>query len=345
MTAEATAAPAPTPTAAAAPSSASKLKCPSFAKLDRVCVPPRSTPSTGGNVPSPPGYSSWDKNGCYQANEIVGSCNGISQAAGPFFRGGQCCFDVCQGTPAPCGRPFVVQGRARVADVIGRGDWSASVVGLDAFGPLRAQAARAWRDDAAQEHASIASFARLSLELLAHGAPPALVTAAHRAALDEVEHARACFAIASELSDSHEPLGPAPLSLDGLSLSTDLESMAVRAAIEGCVGETIAALALSRASSACRAPLATHLSKMADDELSHASLAWECVAWAWSRLGTSGRDAIVAALDIDDLDAPAHETHTDTWHELGRLTRADMRQVVAEARTLVREAKERLLDG
>jgi hypothetical protein len=39
-----------------------------------------------------------------------------------------------------------------------------------------------WR--ALFQHASVASFARFSLELLALGAPPDLVAAAHAAALD-----------------------------------------------------------------------------------------------------------------------------------------------------------------
>ncbi len=47
-----------------------------------------------------------------------------------------------------------------------------------------------WTRDATYEHASIASFARVTLDLLALGAPAALVSGAQRAGLDEVEHAR-----------------------------------------------------------------------------------------------------------------------------------------------------------
>jgi hypothetical protein len=312
-------------------------------------VPPRTTPSTGGNVP-PPAYSSWDKHGCYKPGEIVGSCNGISDAAGPFLQGGKCCFDVCKGTPAPCGRSFVVEGRARVADVVARGDWSAAPLGLDArpggADALTAKAARAWRDDAALEHASIASFARLALELLALGAPPRLIEGAHRAALDEVEHARVCFAIATELSGATIPLGPAPLSLDGLAMGRDLAALAVSAAIEGCVGETVAALALARAAASCASSkLAAELAKMADDELTHASLAWECVAWACGRVtDPAARERVAQALAVPDFEpsAAVDEEHSAAWRSLGRLTPADLREVVVAARALIGDAKTQL---
>ena len=295
-------------------------------------------------MPSPVAYSSWDKNGCYQGDEIVGSCNGIFAASGPMFQGGKCCFDVCQGQPAPCGRAFVVGGHVRVAEVVARGDWGASPLGLGEGSRLRAEAAQAWREDAALEHASIASFARQSLQLLALGAPPGLIASAHQAALDEVEHARVCFAIATELAAAPAALGPAPLSLDGLSFGGDLVSMAVSAAAEGCVGETVAALALSLASTACDSPaLAARLAKMADDELAHASLAWQCVAWAYGHTGSLARQAIEAALAVPEFDAASvAECDVAAWHGLGRLTRADMRAVAASARVLVAEAKAQL---
>ena len=349
-TATATATPTATPTATATATATAtptgKLACRDGAKLERQCVPQKTVPSTGGNIPNPGPYTSWDKNGCYQPNEIIGSCNGISAAAGPFFLGGKCCFDVCQGQPAPCGRALNVDGHARVADVVFRNDWTGSPLGLDGDGALRARAAHAWCDDAALEHASIASFARLSLQLLSLGAPPDLVAAAHQAALDEVEHARVCFAIATELADAAVPLGPAALSLDGLSLGGDLLALAVGAAIEGCVGETVAALALSRAAASCDSPaLAARLSKMADDELAHASLAWQCLAWAYGRTGTDARQAVEAALRVPEFDAPSvAECDVAAWHRLGRLTRVDMQEVAATARVLVDQTWRQLVE-
>jgi hypothetical protein len=208
-------------------------------------------------------------------------------------------------------------------------------------------AAEAWLEDAALEHASVASFARLSLQLLALGAPASMVAAAHRAALDEVEHARTCFALAAELSDSAGPLGPSPLSLEGVSFDVDLRSFAIGAAAEGCVGETVAALALSRAAASCESPLlAQRLSAMADDELGHASLAWQCLAWASPHLGPSAHDAIAAALAVPHFAVRSvTESDSDAWRALGRLTQTDMDEVLAGARLLVAEAHGRLTEA
>ena len=48
---------------------------------------------------------------------------------------------------------------------------------------LRLQIADRWLEAALDEHASIAAFSRFSLHLMAVGAPPDLIAAAHEAAL------------------------------------------------------------------------------------------------------------------------------------------------------------------
>ena len=64
-------------------------------------------------------------------------------------------------------------------------------------GPLRDAVVKAWTTAARAEHASVASFARFTLQLLHLGAPADLVADAQQAALDEVRHARLCFGVAS----------------------------------------------------------------------------------------------------------------------------------------------------
>jgi hypothetical protein len=63
------------------------------------------------------------------------------------------------------------------------------------------------------EHASIASFAKFSLQLVMVAAPSALLADAHAAAVDEIHHARVAFALASRLLG--RPLGPGPVDLAG----------------------------------------------------------------------------------------------------------------------------------
>src|SRR5262245_52773660 len=61
------------------------------------------------------------------------------------------------------------------------------------------EAARRWARAAQYEHASVASFARFSLELLALGAPSDLIARAHRAAIDELEHTELALGVARAL--------------------------------------------------------------------------------------------------------------------------------------------------
>jgi hypothetical protein len=120
---------------------------------------------------------------------------------------------TCWG-PGLCliGRPLVVEGAWRVACGMTRSDWSQGSTPLTAelenLSPtVRERAAAHYLAIAKLEHASVASFMRFALALLAHGAPADLVRDANAAALDEIEHARAAFALASALAG--EPLGPA----------------------------------------------------------------------------------------------------------------------------------------
>ncbi len=66
----------------------------------------------------------------------------------------------------------------------------------------------AWLRNALMEHASIAAFARFTLELLAVGAPADLIRDSNAAASDETRHAELCFALASEYLGESEGPGP-----------------------------------------------------------------------------------------------------------------------------------------
>ena len=63
------------------------------------------------------------------------------------------------------------------------------------------------------EHAAVAAFARLAMQLISFGAPSELVELAIQAQRDEVGHARLAFGLASELAGT--PVGPGALSIDG----------------------------------------------------------------------------------------------------------------------------------
>lgn len=194
------------------------------------------------------------------------------------------------------GRPFLVESEARLADVILRRDWvlavNANLSSLQAglSSEKRERLAEGWRQIARMEHASIAAFARFQLELLSLGAPAALVEATNQALVDETLHARTAFALTSLFSGKTE--GPGPLEIRGALGAESLEEIALSVLLEGCIGETTAALEANWAAERCLSPaLAELLAGIARDEKSHSDLAWQFIAWA-----TEGRPHLATEL-------------------------------------------------
>jgi hypothetical protein len=219
----------------------------------------------------------------------------------------QCCYTVDLRVCFNGGRPYLVDDSARVAALVrGGGGWAEGAVpgddgapkppALDGLEPeARAALAGAWAEDGLREHASVASFSRFALDLLAMGAPAALVELAQRAALDEIRHSRLCFALASAYAG--EALGPGPFPLGaGVRLATCLTELAASTVKEGCVGETVAAVMASEQLARATDPaVRAVLARIAADEARHAELAWRAVAWAMSAGGEEVRAVVAQA--------------------------------------------------
>jgi hypothetical protein len=182
-----------------------------------------------------------------------------------------------------------VQGEERQADLIASSAWchgeaeaaadrpSANSSGLTI--PEAAAIAERWQRVGLMEHASIAAFARFCLELLALGAPLELLEGAQQAIADETRHAHLCFSLARKYSG--QAMGPGRLSLSHALGASDLRGSLLTAVLEGCVGETVAAIEAAEAAEHCdSAALRVLLRGIADDERRHAELAWRFVAWA-----------------------------------------------------------------
>ena len=245
------------------------------------------------------------------------------------------------------GRPFVVEGVARSAPLCARADWRAELrPELTRLGPAeRRLLADAWARSGQFEHASVASFARVVLDLLAHAAPPELVEAAQTACGEEVRHARLCFALASAYAG--EALGPGPLLAPAAPPSADLAELAAATVLEGCINETCAALEALTARDLCEEPVVREvLAEIAADEARHAALAWRTVAWALRVGGEPVRDAVRAAFRRG-LAADEGPTETDGCPPgQGRLSasqRADVRR--AALRSVIRPQAASLLAG
>jgi hypothetical protein len=191
------------------------------------------------------------------------------------------------------GRPFLVAGQVRTAPVMRGSEWGATMSPLlDELSANDRQAiADSWRRIAALEHASVAAFARFALQLLALGAPPDLVERTQEAIGDEALHARLAFGLASAYGG--EPAGPGPLDIAGALTSESLEQIVHLVVVEGCIGETIAAVRAAEAVAlATDATVRAVLQQIAADETRHAELAWSFVAWALSKVSLDERDAM-----------------------------------------------------
>ena len=211
------------------------------------------------------------------------------------------------------GRALRVEGVARIAVPKTRPDWSADfVMDVGVYSPATLlAAARFYTTMAAYEHASVASFSRLSLQLLALSAPSSLVREASASALDEIEHARLGYAIASVFSG--KTIGPDKLPEATAALSMGMEDFIAALVFEGCVGETLSAAEVREASErADDDSLRAVLSRIADDEERHAAFSWRILAWALSVTGERGKeiahDSFVAAFSHYTLDQQSDDT-------------------------------------
>jgi hypothetical protein len=231
-------------------------------------------------------------------------------------------------------RPFLVGSSMRAASAAVRDDWSDELppaAGLDET--ARAVLARAWLDDALQEHASIAAFARFAMQMLAVGAPSDLVMDAQRAAIDEVRHARVCFSLARRYGETET--GPSVLRVDDALGPMTLADLAALTAEEGCVGETLGALLAKEQATVARDPVVRRLlDRIARDEARHAELAWRFVAWAVARGGEEVLAAVEAAVTRALATTLAMEVRplrvdSSTWAAHGRLSCAEARAVAA----------------
>jgi hypothetical protein len=182
--------------------------------------------------------------------------------------------------PSVCGRPFLVGNTSRAAELVAQPGWCAQPrwpVAMDGLSDdERARLARHYAEAGLREHASVAAFSRFALQLLSLGAPATLVDACARAMADEVRHARACFELASHYAG--RPLGPGPLSTQDCLPSASLGDILALVVVEGCVGETLAALEVAEAAAQVLDPdLRATLERIAADERSHAELSFRFV--------------------------------------------------------------------
>jgi hypothetical protein len=164
-----------------------------------------------------------------------------------------------------------------------------NLAGLD---PLRRAAlAEHWSRNGLMEHASVAAFARFTLELLALGAPADLVQGAQRALGDEIAHAELCFGLAGAYAG--HAVQPGPLPIQGALAELSLVAVAGTAIAEACVGETLAAVEAAEACEHTRDPeVRAVLKRIAADESRHAEFGWKFLRWVIAKAAPAEREQL-----------------------------------------------------
>ena len=194
------------------------------------------------------------------------------------------------------GRQLRRFGKVLLPDLRPDGRWTTDI---PAHGLESAPAGLAdqWRENGKTEHASVAAFARLTLDLMALGAPPALIRTVNEDALDEIRHAELCFSLASAMDGKR--IGPAPfpqaqrVSTLPRSRRLALTKLAVDSLVDGALHEGVSARIIAKLSQRCAIP-AIHaaLKEIAADEGRHAAHGWAVTRWCFEE----GGDAVAFAL-------------------------------------------------
>jgi hypothetical protein len=207
------------------------------------------------------------------------------------------------------GRQIRSAGRILLPPVEGGDAWTGA--GLSSSGPVgiidtddeptRDALAAQWRENGRTEHASVAAFARLTLDLMALGAPPELVADANRDALDEIRHAELCFGLARAIDGRVQSPGAFPEAARARTLSRSrtlaLAQLAVDSLVDGALHEGVSARIIAKLARRCEAPaIQAILKEIAADEGRHARHGWDVVRWCLAEGGESVASALEGAL-------------------------------------------------
>jgi hypothetical protein len=205
------------------------------------------------------------------------------------------------------GRQIRTRGKTLLPPVEASARWLTVDVGVpralagETDTTTRAALAAQWRENGRTEHASVAAFARLTLDLVALGAPPSLVSAAQRDALDEIRHAELCFSLAraidgAEASPAAFPeaaRAPAPSRFRTVALA----SLAVSSLVDGALNEGVSARIVARLARRVEDPaLRAILREIAADEGRHAAHGWDVVRFCLAEGGAPVAHALAGAV-------------------------------------------------
>jgi len=210
---------------------------------------------------------------------------------------------------APWGRPLRIRGKMVHPSLAPGGEWAAGdKPNCEGLSPASREAlATLWHHDAQKEHASVPAFSRLAWLLAGLGAPAELLEHTHRAGMQEIDHARRCFALAGGYAGKNLTVQPMPEILQApLGVGRDpLLAVALESLRDGCLVEDFNADVARVAAEHARDPAAKKLAEIiARDEREHADLAWQVVEWCIAVGGPRLKRALAAATEKLPITGP-----------------------------------------
>ncbi|MFN7975175.1 MAG: ferritin-like domain-containing protein [Acidobacteriota bacterium] len=199
------------------------------------------------------------------------------------------------------GRQLRRGGKVQLPPIVDGDDWARLAMELSTDRADREALGAQWRANGQTEHASVAAFGQLTLQLLHLGAPPSLLAAAQRDALDEIRHAELCFSLARALDGKHESPGPFPaalrLSAPGGSRRDALTRLAVTSLVDGALHEGLSARVIAELAKRAEAQsIQGVLLELARDEGRHAAHGWDVVDWCLAEGGAPVAAALRGAV-------------------------------------------------
>lgn len=145
-----------------------------------------------------------------------------------------------------------------------------------------------WLENASKEHISVPAFSKLSMQLIALGAPPELMEKVFRAASQEITHAMLSYSVASSLSGKAFSPDAMPEILKHSCEYDSLEKLILECFIDGCLMEALSAAHARESSLLAQEPAIKNVfDVIARDEQFHADLSWEIVHFLQTKVSTS----------------------------------------------------------
>jgi hypothetical protein len=222
------------------------------------------------------------------------------------------------------GRQLRRYGRVLLPGLRSSSAWTTSTVVVDRLDSPPAGVADQWRENGKTEHASVAAFARLTLDLMALGAPPNLIAAANQDALDEIRHTELCFSLATALDEKSVSPGPFPEAQRVTTLPRSralaLAKLAVDSLVDGALHEGVSARIIAKLAGRSGVPaIRAVLKEIAADEGRHSAHGWAVVEWCLREGGRPVGEALLGAIralprQMNSLfPKPASEGRWERW--------------------------------